>query len=124
MSVYSSPPIRPNDVSDLQEANDAAVIDAQLSSDELVSYEDITTTHSIIEAGREEEKEVQGQTVVTFNLWKLLRTGAINLILPFINGIMLGFGEIFAHEVGFKYGFVGARVQPPRRTLQQKPKFI
>lgn len=34
----------------------------------------------------------------------------INLILPFINGLMLGFGEILAHELGFKYGWVGARV--------------
>lgn len=124
MSVYASPSARPIDVTDLQEENDVAVISSQLSSDELVNNEDISTTHTIIEAGREEEKEADGQTVVSFNIWNILRKGAINLVLPFINGIMLGFGEIFAHEVGFKYGFVGARVQPPRRHLQQKPKFI
>lgn len=124
MSVYASPSARPIDVTDLQEENDVAVISSQLSSDELVNNEDISTTHTIIEAGREEDKEANGQTVVSFNIWSILRKGAINLVLPFINGIMLGFGEIFAHEVGFKYGFVGARVQPPRRHLQQKPKFI
>uniref|UniRef100_A0A0L0NV02 Mitochondrial import protein 1 n=1 Tax=Candidozyma auris TaxID=498019 RepID=A0A0L0NV02_CANAR len=131
---------RPNGVSDLEEANDVTVISAQLSSDELVSNEDITTTHSIIEAGRHEseqkEKEktevkynnANGQLVVSFNIWNILKKGAINLVLPFINGIMLGFGEIFAHEVGFKYGFVGARVQPPRRQVQAqaqtKSRFI
>ena len=40
----------------------------------------------------------------------LLRTTAINLILPFINGVMLGFGEIFAHEVAFRWGWRGAKV--------------
>lgn len=41
----------------------------------------------------------------------LLRTAAINLILPFINGVMLGFGEIFAHEVAFWWGWRGAKVR-------------
>ena len=31
-------------------------------------------------------------------LWSLVRGAAINLLLPFINGMMLGFGELFAHE--------------------------
>lgn len=39
----------------------------------------------------------------------------INLVLPFVNGMMLGFGEIFAHEIMFRYGWFGARVQPPMR---------
>lgn len=41
----------------------------------------------------------------------ILSSCAINLFLPFINGMMLGFGEIFAHELGFKWGFTGARVR-------------
>lgn len=97
---------------ELEERNDATVISAQMSSDELVSNEDIEHTHQVILAGRAE--------AVTFDLWEIVRRGAINLVLPFINGVMLGFGEIFAHEIGFKYGFVGARVYPPRR----KSKFI
>lgn len=127
MSEFQQPEFRPDLVSDLEEANDVTVLRSQLSSDELVSNEDISTTHTIIEAGREEEKaeidfHSDGQVVVSFNIWSILRRGAINLILPFINGIMLGFGEIFAHEVGFRYGFVGARVQPPRRQVAAPPK--
>lgn len=41
---------------------------------------------------------------------ELLVSGAINCILPFINGMMLGFGEIFAHELGFRWGWTAARV--------------
>ncbi|KAG0743625.1 hypothetical protein G6F57_003028 [Rhizopus arrhizus] len=39
-------------------------------------------------------------------LW-LLKSTAINLILPFFNGVMLGFGEILANELIFKYGWFG-----------------
>ncbi|BFZ61889.1 hypothetical protein YB2330_002967 [Saitoella coloradoensis] len=45
----------------------------------------------------------------------LLRSTAINLLLPFINGLMLGWGEIFAHEVAFRWGWRNARVFPPHR---------
>ncbi|KAL7625900.1 hypothetical protein AAE478_005124 [Parahypoxylon ruwenzoriense] len=34
--------------------------------------------------------------------WSLIRGAAINLLLPFINGMMLGFGELFAHEAAFR----------------------
>jgi len=40
----------------------------------------------------------------------ILRSAAINLILPFINGLMLGFGELFAHEIAFRLGWSGTRV--------------
>lgn len=40
----------------------------------------------------------------------------INLVLPFVNGMMLGFGEIFAHEVMFRWGWFGAKVYPPTRV--------
>jgi hypothetical protein len=40
----------------------------------------------------------------------LLRTAAINLVLPFINGLMLGFGELFAHELAFRWGWGTTRV--------------
>jgi hypothetical protein len=43
-------------------------------------------------------------------LWGLLRGAAINLVLPFINGLMLGFGELFAHEVAFRLGWGGTKV--------------
>jgi hypothetical protein len=43
-------------------------------------------------------------------LWGLLRGTAINLVLPFINGLMLGFGELLAHEVAFRFGWSGTKV--------------
>jgi hypothetical protein len=44
------------------------------------------------------------------SLWGLLRGAAINLLLPFINGLMLGFGELFAHEAAFRLGWGGTKV--------------
>lgn len=40
----------------------------------------------------------------------IFRSAAINLLLPFINGLMLGFGELVAHEVAFRFGWGGTRV--------------
>lgn len=34
----------------------------------------------------------------------------INLILPFVNGMMMGFGEILAHEICFRHNWTFARV--------------
>ncbi|KAI5844791.1 putative outer membrane protein Tom13 [Tricharina praecox] len=45
----------------------------------------------------------------------LLRTAAINLVLPFINGLMLGFGELFAHELAFRWGWGTTRIFPLHR---------
>lgn len=44
-------------------------------------------------------------------LWSLLRGATINLFLPFVNGMMLGFGELFAHEAAFRLGWSGTRVR-------------
>lgn len=45
-------------------------------------------------------------------LW-ILRSAAVNLVLPFFNGVMLGFGEILANELVFKFGWFGfSRVSP------------
>jgi hypothetical protein len=50
----------------------------------------------------------------------LLRATAINLVLPFINGVMLGFGEIFAHELAFRWGWRSAKVPLYRRKLTSR----
>jgi len=42
--------------------------------------------------------------------WGLLRGAAINLFLPFLNGLMLGFGELLAHEGAFRLGWAQTRV--------------
>lgn len=44
-------------------------------------------------------------------LWSIFRGAAINLFLPFINGMMLGFGELFAHEAAFRLGWSNTRVR-------------
>jgi len=49
-------------------------------------------------------------------IWGLLRGAAINVLLPFINGLMLGFGELFAHEAAFRLGWSGTKVFPSGRT--------
>lgn len=43
-------------------------------------------------------------------VWSMLRGTAINILLPFINGMMLGFGELFAHEAAFRLGWGGTKV--------------
>lgn len=43
-------------------------------------------------------------------IWSLLRGAAINLLLPFVNGLMLGFGELLAHEAAFRLGWSGTKV--------------
>lgn len=48
---------------------------------------------------------------------KFLTRCTINLILPFINGMMMGFGEIFAHELCFRYSWQFARVVPSNRKV-------
>ncbi|KAI4237598.1 MAG: hypothetical protein L6R40_005889 [Gallowayella cf. fulva] len=52
-------------------------------------------------------------------LWGLLRGAAINLLLPFVNGLMLGFGELLAHEAAFRLGWSGTKVccQFQRRAM-------
>lgn len=44
--------------------------------------------------------------------WGILRGAAINLLLPFVNGLMLGFGELLAHEFAFRLGWSGTNVRP------------
>ncbi|KAF2091135.1 TOM13-domain-containing protein [Saccharata proteae CBS 121410] len=54
-------------------------------------------------------------------LWGLLRGAAINLALPFINGLMLGFGELFAHEIAYRFGWSGTKVFPSHRSRRVGP---
>ena len=42
--------------------------------------------------------------------WSIVRGAAINLVLPFINGLMLGFGELVAHEAAYRLGWGGTKV--------------
>ncbi|KAF9691428.1 hypothetical protein EKO04_010726 [Ascochyta lentis] len=49
-------------------------------------------------------------------LWGLLRGAAINLLLPFVNGLMLGFGELVANEAAFRLGWSGTKIFPSGRS--------
>lgn len=42
--------------------------------------------------------------------WSIIRGAAINLLLPFVNGLMLGFGELVAHEAAWRLGWGGTKV--------------
>jgi hypothetical protein len=48
-------------------------------------------------------------------VWSIIRGAAINLLLPFVNGMMLGFGELFAHEAAFRLGWSNTRIFPLSR---------
>ncbi|KAJ9487124.1 hypothetical protein VN97_g6201 [Penicillium thymicola] len=49
------------------------------------------------------------------SVWGILRGAAINLFLPFVNGLMLGFGELFAHEAAFRLGWSSTKIFPTHR---------
>ncbi|PGH27170.1 hypothetical protein AJ80_01127 [Polytolypa hystricis UAMH7299] len=51
-------------------------------------------------------------------VWGLLRGAAINLLLPFVNGLMLGFGELLAHEAAFRLGWSGTKIFPSYRQTR------
>ncbi|EER27706.1 hypothetical protein D8B26_006194 [Coccidioides posadasii str. Silveira] len=62
--------------------------------------------------------EPSSNSVVVYQpptIWRFLRSAAINLLLPFINGLMLGFGELFAHEAAFRLGWSNTKVFPTHR---------
>lgn len=43
--------------------------------------------------------------------WSIVRGAAINILLPFVNGLMLGFGELVAHEFAWRLGWGGTKVR-------------
>ncbi|KAF2483641.1 outer membrane protein TOM13-domain-containing protein [Neohortaea acidophila] len=51
-------------------------------------------------------------------IWSILRGAAINLFLPFINGLMLGFGELVAHETAYRLGWSGTKIFPSGRSAR------
>ncbi|KAF7503381.1 hypothetical protein GJ744_003903 [Endocarpon pusillum] len=49
-------------------------------------------------------------------IWSLVRGAAINLLLPFVNGMMLGLGELLAHEIAFRWGWGTTQIFPKHRS--------
>lgn len=103
-------------IDELTESNDLVVLEEQLSPDEVILNADIINTERLIE----ESRSLEEKPSYAIDIFGILKKAAINLVLPFINGMMLGFGEILAHEIGFRYNWIGARVEPPRRMVQKK----
>lgn len=90
---------------------------------DLEPTEEPFSTQEFAESVEEEESDEQ-LTVeeysprITFSMpaiGRFLGRCCINLVLPFINGMMMGFGELVAHEIGFAWGMSGARVSKGRR---------
>lgn len=107
------------DASDVYESSQAGVHAAQRlqssTEDESDEHDDdditsTTTTSTSLEAF----KSRRGGGIFVYQpptLLSLVRSVLINMCLPFVNGVMLGFGEIFAHEIAFQFGWRGARVR-------------
>lgn len=72
------------------------------------------------ELSDEPESSSSGSPMILYSpptMWGLLRGAAINLLLPFVNGLMLGFGELFANELAFRFGWSGTKVFPNHRRV-------
>ncbi|KAK7204300.1 outer membrane protein TOM13-domain-containing protein [Myxozyma melibiosi] len=50
----------------------------------------------------------------------VIKFSAIQLVFPFVNGMMIGFGEIFANELGIRWGFLGAHAHPMRINIRNR----
>ncbi|KAF5867157.1 hypothetical protein ETB97_004078 [Aspergillus alliaceus] len=86
------------------------------TSSEVELYESGLTLHSDSEnysANNELSESTSSSPLILYTpptIWSILRGAAINLVLPFVNGLMLGFGELFAHEAAFRLGWSGTKV--------------
>ncbi|KAL9110743.1 MAG: hypothetical protein Q9227_004735 [Pyrenula ochraceoflavens] len=82
------------------------------------NYSSATTNHDLSSSPSPPPSSSESPVIVYKppTIWGLLRGAAINLVLPFINGLMLGFGELLAHEAAFRLGWGGTKVFPPHRS--------
>lgn len=65
-------------------------------------------------ANNELSSSTSSSPMILYNpptIWSILRGAAINMFLPFVNGLMLGFGELFAHEAAFRLGWSNTKVR-------------
>ena len=80
------------------------------------NYSSATTNHDLSSSPSPPPSSSESPVVVYKppTLWGLLRGAAINLLLPFVNGLMLGLGELLAHEAAFRLGWGGTKVSSPK----------
>ncbi|CAI5755825.1 unnamed protein product [Candida verbasci] len=109
----------------MDDLTDQIIVPESIINRELLDKE-IESIEEDEEDEQQQQKQInkRGAPVQTnqLNIWSIIKKSAINLILPFINGMMLGFGEILAHELCFHYNWRGARVEPVKRLEQRKIK--
>ncbi|KAL1915640.1 uncharacterized protein VTP21DRAFT_6399 [Calcarisporiella thermophila] len=82
----------------------------------VLASDELTSDPTEIEATSIPTSQQESQQIVPFyrhpSLLRVLRAVGINFFLPFLNGVMLGLGEIFANEIMFSFGWFGARIIP------------
>ncbi|GMM34758.1 Mim1 protein [Saccharomycopsis crataegensis] len=101
------------------------IISSNLQTNSLQEYIEMINTGEGYEANQAANNNESDESLISieeeedsYSILDIISSSAINLVLPFINGLMLGFGEIVAHEIGFKYGWYGAKVEPKQRMLR------
>lgn len=116
-------------------SNEIVVVGSLSSS--MIDVSDVRRTEALISESRLLQQEEDKSRAIdnirhgdvhtlefSLNIWDILKKSAVNIFLPFVNGMMLGFGEILAHEIGFRYNWIGAKVQPARRMRSRESKFL
>ena len=76
--------------------------------------ENYSSSHNNLSPSPEPAPEPRPPQLILYSqptIWSLLRGAAINLLLPFVNGLMLGFGELLAHEAAFRLGWSNTKVR-------------
>jgi len=103
-SASSSPsPTRPSETITAMASHDLSESQTTFPSDS----ENYDANHSNQDSSDEPPSSTSSPMILYSppTIWSLLRGAAINLLLPFVNGLMLGFGELFAHEAAFRLGW-------------------
>ena len=82
---------------------------------EEVTIENTTTTTT---TNNNNNNNISSSSLVSNTTWEkfmsIISSCSINLFLPFLNGLMLGFGELVAHEYSWKVGIF-------KRTRENSP---
>lgn len=87
--------------------------------------------HALLEAAEagtvgeptNKQVEVHSDGMHLRNILSFAGSCTINLVLPFVNGLMLGFGELLAHELCWRNNLfdrqknTGYRIYPERRKI-------
>lgn len=75
--------------------------------------ENYDANHSNQDSSSDEQPSSSSSPLILYSpptIWSVLRGAAINLVLPFLNGICLGLGELCAHEAAYRLGWSGTKV--------------